>query len=786
MIRRALPVLAALLVLGCADPPPQDDEPAPTEVVAPTVLAGLLNPGAEPRSDALDAALAQAWADRPAGYVPRTRHLVEPAGLQPKYINRLFLQTSPYLLQHAHNPVDWYPWGDEAFEAARRLDRPVLLSVGYSTCHWCHVMEEESFEDDEIAAYLNANFICIKVDREERPDVDSIYMTALHALQQRGGWPMNMFLTPDRQPFYGGTYFPPRDGAPGGQPGFLTVLTQITAGWTEERAKITSTASQLEALIQRRLGPQYITPIGVIGASVLTQTVVAVGTEFDDEWGGLSRRSKFPSSTPVRFLLREHRRSGNTGARRMAQLTLTKMAAGGINDQVGGGFHRYSTDSLWLVPHFEKMLYDNALLAVVYLEGWQATGDPEHADTARSILRYVEREIVAPGGAFYSATDADSPNPAGEREEGWYFTWTPAEVALVAGPAGAALATAAWGLTPAGNFEHRNIPWRQRSLADTAQALGRPLDEVQAELEQLEDALYASRSTRPPPLLDDKILTAWNGLMISAFATAARDFAEPRYADVARRAAGFLLDNLRRDGTLYRAFKDGRVGATGILDDHAFLCAGLLDLFEATGEARWLQAAIDLDAQLALRFADPTGGWFLTASDGEKLLAREKPTSDGAEPSGNSVHVLNLLRLAELTTDPSYRTRAEAAMKAVEGTLTRAPMQLSTMLLGVDWTLDRPAEIAIIAPPGGLEEARSFERELGKRFLPNKVAVVLQEGAPLAAASALVPWLQGKKARGGQVTAYVCEAGICELPAETPEAFGAQLDEHTHAGAAAR
>ena len=774
-------LLAVLALVACTEPTPEDDDPLPTTAAA-LHSPGLLNPGAEVRPAELSAALAEAWAARPEDYSPRTRHLADPAGREPKFVNRLFLQTSPYLLQHAHNPVDWYPWGDEAFEAARRLNRPVLLSVGYSTCHWCHVMEEESFEDLEIAEYLNANFICVKVDREERPDVDSVYMTAVHAMRQRGGWPMTVFLTPDREPFYGGTYFPPRDGARGDRPGFLTILREIRKGWTNDRSNIDRTAAQLAAHIKRRLGPQDVQPIGTIDASVMRRAVLAVGAEFDDEWGGMTRRSKFPSSTPLRFLLREYRRSGDVGARRMARLTLTNMAAGGINDLVGGGFHRYSTDQRWLVPHFEKMLYDNALLVVAYLEGWQATGDPSYVATARDVLRYVEREMVAPGGAFYSATDADSPNPAGEREEGWFFTWTPDEVAAVLDPEGAALATAVWGLTAAGNFEHRNIPWLERPLEETAKELGRPVEELQAELVNIKEALYAARAKRPPPLLDDKILTAWNGLMISAFATAARDLAEPRHALVASRAAAFLLANLRRDGTLHRAWKDGQVGALGILDDHAFLCAGLLDLFEATGEVRWLDEAIALDSQLRLRFADPKGGWFLTASDGEQLLAREKPTSDGAEPSGNSVHVLNLLRLTELTADPSYRVRADAAMKAVEGTITRAPVQLSEMLLGVDWTLDRPTEVAIVAPAGGRAAAAAYQRELGRRFLPNKVAVVLEEGPALVEATRRVPWLSGKKARNGQVTAYVCEQGICELPADTPEEFARQLDGRRHAG----
>ena len=753
---------------------------------APSTLPGAVNPGAESRSDAVKQTLAQAWAARRDDYRPRTRHLVDGDVSQPQFVNRLFLETSPYLVQHAHNPVDWYPWGDEAFAAAKRLGRPVLLSVGYSTCHWCHVMEEESFEDLEIAAYLNANFICIKVDREERPDVDSVYMTAVHALRNRGGWPMTVFLTPDREPFFGGTYFPPRDGARGNRPGFLTILREITATWHGDRAKVDRTATQLTAHIRRALGSSDPDPTGAVDGSVLSRTVVAVSGQFDDAWGGLQRQSKFPSSTPIRFLLRETRRTGDIGAEMMAIKTLHKMAAGGMNDQVGGGFHRYSTDPRWLVPHFEKMLYDNALLVVVYLEAWQQTGDPAHAATARSILRYVRREMVAPGGGFYSATDADSLTPAGHREEGWFFTWTPAEIADLVGSERAALATAAWGLTAAGNFEGRNIPWLERSLTDTAAALKRPLPDVVTELDTIKDTLYAARSRRPPPLLDDKILTAWNGLMISAFATAGKDLGEPDSVAVAARAADFLLTNLREVGVLHRSWKDGQIGAPGILDDHAFLCAGLLDLFEATGEVRWLDEAIALDAAIATRFADPAGGWFLTAADSETLLAREKPTSDGAEPSGLSVHALNLLRLAALTTDPGYRTRADAAMGSVKGRLTRSPMALTEMLLAVDWTLDRPTEIAIVAPRGQRPAALQLAAERGRRFLPNAVTVVVEEGAPLDAAARRIPWLAGKKARGGAVTAYVCEEGICELPAETVEAFGAQLDARKHAGAALR
>ena len=773
-------LLLILLLGACAEPPPDTEDTAAASLPSPAAL----NPGAEARPPDVEAAIARAWAARGADYVPRTRHLQGGDPTEPRYINRLFLESSPYLVQHAHNPVDWFPWGDEAFALAKRLNRPVLLSVGYSTCHWCHVMEEESFEDPEIAAFMNQNFVCIKVDREERPDIDSVYMAAVQALTGRGGWPMTVVLTPDREPFFGGTYFPPRDGARGNRPGFLPILREIQTTWQAEPETVARTAKQLTAHVQRRLGPTDPTPTGAIDASVLRRLVLAVGGEYDDAWGGLRRQSKFPSSTPVRVLLREHRRSGDTGARRMATQTLTKMAAGGLHDQVGGGFHRYSTDPQWLVPHFEKMLYDNALLVLAYLEGWQATGDPAYAEVARRTLRYVQREMTAPGGGFYSATDADSPTPDGHREEGWFFTWTPAEVEAVVGPDRAALAMAAWGFTDAGNFEHRTIPWLHRPLAETATALKRSEAELAEELAAIAEALYAHRATRPPPLRDDKILTAWNGLMISAFATAARDLGTPAYASAARRAADFVLANLRDDAGLHRTWKDGRLGAGAILDDHAFLCAGLLDLFEVTGEVRWLDAALTLDAAIATRFADPAGGWFVTPSDGEQLLAREKPTADGAEPSGLSVHVLNLLRLATLTSDPRFRDRADAAMQSVRGRVTRAPLALSELLLAVDWTVDRPTEIVIVTPAGQREAAAPFEAELARRFLPNTVALVLEEGAVLEEAATRVPWLAGKKARGG-ITAYVCEEGICALPAETPLAFGAQLDGRRHAGSTA-
>ena len=768
-----LRALLAALLAGCLEPPPEAAAEPATEEEAATSFA--LNPGAEARPPALAAALDAAWVARAPGYEPRTRHLQEEG--VPKHMNRLFLESSPYLLQHAHNPVDWHPWADEAFASAKRLNRPVLLSVGYSTCHWCHVMEEESFEDEEIAAFLNANYICIKVDREELPDVDAVYMAAVYAIRKRGGWPMNVFLTPDREPFFGGTYFPPRDGARGNRPGFLTVLRNIHRSWTDNPAGIAGRAEKLTAAVRQRLAPTQLMPQGAVGPKTLESASGFVARSFDAVHKGMtSRSSKFPSQTPIRFLLREGKRAGDTGARGYARETLTAMAAGGIHDQVGGGFHRYSVDARWLVPHFEKMLYDNALLVVAYVEGWQATGDPVLLDVARTTLDYVEREMLAPGGAFYSATDADSANPEGHREEGWFFTWTPAEMAALLPPDDVALARTVWGVGDRPNFEGRFIFSLPQPLASHVPALAPDIATLSRRLDGIKTTLYASRATRPPPLRDDKVITAWSSLMIEAFARYAQAVGSEHHAQIAARAADFLLSEMRTDGRLLRSWKDGRPGKSGVLDDYAFLCQALLDLFEVTGEARWLEEAIALDATIATVFEDTErGGWFLVSNDRTDLLAREKPDRDGAEPSGASVHLLNLLRLHEWTTNPAYAARADAAMTSYAPVLTRAPLSLSEMLMAVDWTLDRPDEIVIVVPDRAKDEAvAKWTRALGARFLPNKVAVVLREGQ-LSAASGLVPWLNGKKARGGSITAYVCEQGVCELPADTVAAFEAQL-----------
>jgi hypothetical protein len=691
----------------------------------------------------------------------------------PRFTNRLFLVASPYLRQHAHNPVNWYPWGDEAFEAARRLERPVLLSVGYSTCHWCHVMEEESFEDLEIAKYLNENYIAVKVDREERPDVDGVYMTAVQLLTGRGGWPMTVWLTPDRKPFFGGTYFPPRDGVRGAPAGFLTLLRELRRAYDQEPTRVAQATSQIVDAIRRNLSPDS-TAGGTPGADVLGAAFRAYRERFDSANGGLAGAPKFPSSLPVRFLFRYARRTGDEEARRMAVLTLEKMAAGGLRDQVGGGFHRYSTDARWLVPHFEKMLYDNALLTIAYLDGYQATGRAAFAGEAREILRYADRDMSAPGGGFYSATDADSPAPDGRREEGWFFTWTPQEIDRALPPAQAMLVRAYYGVTAGGNFEGRNILFAPRPLEEVAREIGMSAEKARALLAEARALLYAARAKRAPPHRDEKILAAWNGLMISAFARGASVLGDGAYARRAARAADFVLARMRRGGRLLRSWKDGAAGPEAFLDDYAFLIAGLLDLFEATGEPRWLGEAIALDATLAARYEDSKGGYFMTGAAQEELLAREKPAYDGAEPSGNSVQAMNLYRLYELTSDDRYRVRGDHTLAAFGRRLRESPTAMPEILLALDFCLGEPKEIVIVAPRSRAD-AEPFLAALRRTYVPNHVLVVAVEGVDLAAQEKRVRLLEGKTALRGKATAYVCVAGVCALPTSDPAVFARQI-----------
>jgi uncharacterized protein YyaL (SSP411 family) len=730
-------------------------------------------PGVSPVDPGLIRRFEEAREKKGAGYRPRTSHL-RPDGWA-KFTNRLFLETSPYLLQHAHNPVDWYPWGSEAFDRGRELRRPIFVSIGYSTCHWCHVMEEESFEDEEIARFLNEHFVAVKVDREERPDVDAIYMKAVQGITGSGGWPLNVWMTPDRQPFYGGTYFPPRDDASGRGIGFLKLLGELAKTYETRPGDVAEICRNVTEFIRQSLSPEGGKELPSSGN--LDAAAHFYRDHFDPLYGGMAGAPKFPSQLPVRFLLRYQRRTGDMDFLGMATRTLRAMAAGGIHDHVGGGFHRYATDERWLVPHFEKMLYDNALLAVAYLEAYQATGEAEFARIARETLLFIERDMTSPEGAFYSATDADSPDANGRRAEGCYFTWTQAELEAALGSERSRIVGRYYGVSPEGNFEGRSILHAPAHPSAIAGELDVTEARMNAVLLEAGEILYRARSGRPPPLRDEKILTAWNGLAISAFARAGLVLDDPGCIARGCQAARFLLENAFHEGRLFRTFKDGERRHLACLEDYAFLIAGLLDLYEASFDLEWLEHAIALDAILEGRFEDRAGGgYFMTGDDQETVLVREKPSYDGAEPSGNSVAALNLLRLHEFTTENVFRTRAERTFRNLAPTLQANPVALSEMLLAVDFHLDTPRQILIVLPPGGnLAEAAPLLSAFRRIFLPNRILSVTHAGKALREAVRVIPLLEGKEAVGGKVTAYVCENRACRLPTGDPAEFSRQL-----------
>ena len=736
------------------------------KTASPSVASSISLPGAEPFPEALQIRLAQALKAKGEKYVPRTHHL-QPDGT-PTYTNRLILEPSPYLLQHAHNPLNWYPWGAEAFARAKKENKPILLSIGYSTCHWCHVMERESFEDLEIATYLNQHYIAIKVDREQRPDLDGIYMTAVQTMTGRGGWPMTVWLNPDREPFYGGTYFPPRDGGRGVQTGFLTLLKRLREVYDQQPAQVQAAAKELRDILQQSLTPQA--GQGLPDATVLRKAAAAFAKTFDPEFGGFGRAPKFPRSVVLEFLLRYSRRTGDTTVRNMVVKTLEAMANGGMYDHIGGGFHRYATDREWQIPHFEKMLYDNALLTLAYLDAFQVTGRTDFADIAREILDYVSRDMTAPQGGFYSATDADS-----DGKEGAFFAWTPAQIKTVLDAQAARLVIAYYGVTEQGNFEGKNILRVARPLAEVAKELQLDLPQAKRILQAARQKLYQVRQKRPRPLTDTKVLTSWNGLMISAFARAGQVLNAPEYVLRATRAADFLLSTMKIGQRLRRSALDGVVSGEAYLDDYAFLAAGLLDVYEATFELRWLRQALTLQQQLDARFWDnQAGGYFMTGRDTETVLAREKPHYDGAEPSGNSVAIQTLLRLAELTTDDLYRQRAKQALQAFIGQLKKAPDSGPRMLAGVDFLLDAAKEIVIVKP-NQHTSAEPLLARLRQTFVPNRVLSIVAEGDDLAQQQTVIPVLEGKTAMGGHVTAYVCEKQVCGLPTTKPDVFASQI-----------
>ncbi len=681
-------------------------------------------------------------------------------------MNRLQHETSPYLRQHAHNPVDWYAWGEDAFQAARSLDRPILLSIGYSSCHWCHVMAHESFEDPATAEIMNGLFVNVKVDREERPDVDSLYMQAVQTMNQgRGGWPLTVFLTPEGKPFYGGTYFPrePRYG----MPSFRQILEAVADAYQNRRDEIDTVAGNLAATLSHEvLGvpsrPEALTP------ALLDRALQGFQTDFDWTHGGFGGAPKFPQPMNLEFLLRTHARTASAAALEMVALTLRRMARGGIYDQIGGGFARYSVDETWLVPHFEKMLYDNAQLGRVYLHAWQVTGDPFLRRIAEETLDYLLREMTGPEGGFYSATDADS-----EGEEGKFFVWTRAELVATLGEEDAALASAYWGVSDQGNFEGRTILSVPDEDAVVAGRFGLTVETLRERLAVIRARLYAARAERIPPGLDDKVLTAWNGLGLAALAEAARVLDRADYRAAAIRNAEFLLANLRTpEGRLLRTWKDGRAKLNGYLEDYAALADGLLELYQTTFEPRYFSEARRLVDVALARFAAPDGGYFDTSDDHEALLARPRSLQDNAMPSGQSLLLKCCLRLTAYTARPHYEEAAAGALGMLAAAMERVPQAFGEALGVVDMLVAGLAEVAVIGDPAN-SSTRALLDAIQRPYRPNAVVAL----APATVGDDHpVPLLRNRPALDGRPTVYVCRNFTCARPVTTPEETAALLE----------
>ncbi|MFO7532101.1 MAG: thioredoxin domain-containing protein [Candidatus Limnocylindrales bacterium] len=693
-------------------------------------------------------------------------HTGKPAG----HTNRLADETSPYLLQHAHNPVDWYPWGEEALARAGELDRPIFLSIGYAACHWCHVMERESFEDEQAAADLNASFVAIKVDREERPDLDSIYMNAVQAMTRQGGWPMSVFLTPDGRPFYGGTYFPdePRHGLPS----FRQLLARIAELWASQRDEIEQTATHVAEHIRNeqdapaRLAEQISGKPAPDPGLLLRGVVETLHRDFDAVDGGWGGAPKFPQPMTLELLLREHLRTAARDPLVIAEKTLDAMAAGGIYDHLGGGFARYATDRQWLIPHFEKMLYDNAQLARVYSHAAQVTGDDHYAYVARETLDFVTHELRnPPGGAFASSLDADT-----DGQEGRTYTWQAAEIREILAD-DAPLFEAAYGVTPAGNWEGRTILHRVRSDTELAAAFGRPRDEVRETLVQARVNLLRARDARPQPARDDKVLTSWNGLLIGALAEAGTSLHEMALVEIATEAADFVLDYLRTDdGRLLRSWKDGRARHSGTLEDHAHLADGLLALYEATFEERYFVAARELADLILERFSADEGGFHDTADDAEALFARPRSLQDNAIPSGGAMATTVLLRLAAFTGEGRYRSAAERALAPVLDIAGRHPTGFAQWLLAYGLASNPIDEIAIIGQPDAAD-TQALLAAACSRYRPGQVIAVSADPASTA-----VPLLRDRSMVDGAATAYVCRGFACRQPTTDPDALARQLE----------
>ena len=679
--------------------------------------------------------------------------------------NRLAHETSPYLLQHKENPVDWYPWGEEALAHARAEDRPILLSIGYAACHWCHVMAHESFEDPETAALMNAHFVNIKVDREERPDLDTIYMAAVQAITGQGGWPMTVFLTPEGEPFYGGTYFPPT--ARHGLPAFRTVLESIANVYDTKRETVAQNAAVLREQLRSAL--QFAGQVSdtALSTAALDAAVNRLAEQFDWVHGGFSGAPKFPQPMTLDFLLRQYLRTGSTQAFDIAERTLQKMAQGGLYDQLGGGFHRYSVDARWLVPHFEKMLYDNALLAPVYLHAFQITGNPQFRRVVTETLDWVTREMTDPAGGFHATLDADS-----EGHEGKFYVWTPGELVALLGADDARLIAAYYDVTERGNFEGTNILHVDVPLAAAAERVGTDAATLEAALDRARPILFAARERRVHPGRDDKVLTAWNGLMLRAFAEAAAVLERADYRATATRAADFAFSTLRRDGRLLRTYKDGQSKLNGYLEDYAFLADGLMALYEATLEPRWLAEARALATTMVEQFWDEAdGGFFDTGRDHESLIARPKSVFDNAIPAGNSVAIEVLQRLAVIDDNAAYAEKAQRVLDGLGEPMSRYPTGFGRLLCALDFALATPREIALVGDPDRADMA-ALLHIIYQRFRPNAILAFRPADAR---DDEQPPLLRGRAMIEGRATAYVCERYACQLPVTTPDALAAQL-----------
>ena len=672
--------------------------------------------------------------------------------------NRLRNETSPYLLQHAFNPVDWYPWGEEAIAASRREQKPIFLSVGYSACHWCHVMEHESFENEAVAAYMNEHFINIKVDREERPDIDQIYMNAVQLMTQHGGWPMSVFMTPDLKPFFGGTYWPPTGHR--GMPGFRYILERVVEAWQDRREEVLAGAEEITADLRKISTPQgEKSPLQDV---LLRRAVNHLVDICDRRNGGFRGAPKFPHPMDLRLLLRGYVRFGESELLEIARLTLDKMAAGGIYDQLGGGFHRYSTDDRWLVPHFEKMLYDNALLTPAYLEAYQLTGDQEYARIARETCDYLLREMTSPGGGFYATQDADS-----EGVEGKFFVWFDAEIEkILADEEESRIFHYCYDVSPPGNWEGHNILNRPKPWSDLSRILSIPEAELKQRLRRSSDKLLAARELRVHPGRDDKILASWNGLAISAMSMAGQILGEEKYLTAARRAADFILREMRtEDGRLLHSYKDGRARFDGFLDDYAAMIEALIDVYQSCWEASYLQEATRLAEIMIREFHDPSdGGFFYTDPRQTELITRNKDSYDGSTPSGNSLAATALLRLGRISGRPDLERVAEAALTFMSPVLGRSPMAGSQALLALDFLLGTTVELVLV-DGNDKQETEAVLAALHRRFVPNKVIVRRQstmtdESLP----TELKPLLENRTARQGQATIYLCTHGSCGLP----------------------